>query len=158
MPFLLKLASTSFSDGFHYEEKPLNKRKRFPIARKSISTRWNEGFSWKLLFRYKKKLIKKISGRKSLNNRERTVSTSQKISCPLEGIISPQQEFFKNITFLLISIILSTSRKKALESMHSQNNVTFQKLDSPVAGGRLFLKYWIFPNFNISFHWRKHEL
>ena len=54
MPFLLKLASTSFSDGFHYEEKPLNKRKRFPIARKSISTRWIEGFSWNFFCATKK--------------------------------------------------------------------------------------------------------
>ena len=32
MLFLLRLASSSFSDGFHWEEKPLNKRKRFPLA------------------------------------------------------------------------------------------------------------------------------
>ena len=46
MPFLLKLASTSFSDSFHLEEKRLNKRKQFLLARKSISTSRNEGFCW----------------------------------------------------------------------------------------------------------------
>ena len=44
MLFLLKLASTSFGDGFHQGEKPLKKRKRFPLAKKSVSTNRNKGF------------------------------------------------------------------------------------------------------------------
>ena len=32
MLFLLQLTSTSFSDGFHLEEKLLNKKKLFPLA------------------------------------------------------------------------------------------------------------------------------
>ena len=40
----LKLACSSFSDGFHQEEKPMNKRKRFPLARKSISTNWMKDY------------------------------------------------------------------------------------------------------------------
>ena len=35
---LLQLAATSFSDGFQQDEKRLSKRKRFPRARKSVST------------------------------------------------------------------------------------------------------------------------
>ena len=34
--FLLKLAATSLSDGFQWKEKPLNKKKGFPLARKSV--------------------------------------------------------------------------------------------------------------------------
>ena len=46
----LKLASTSFSDGFHQEIKPLNKRKQFPLDRESVSTSLSEGFCSKILF------------------------------------------------------------------------------------------------------------
>ena len=61
------------------------------------------------------------------------VSTRKKFSCPLAGIIFPLQElFYKN----WIPIMLSTGRKKALESVPSQNNVTF---------------YWIPPDF----HWQE---
>ena len=52
------------------------------------------------------------------------VSTSWNISCPFAGIISPGK-FKKKIAFRLVSIMLSTDRKKALESVLSQNNVTF---------------------------------
>ena len=46
-----KLGSTSFSDGFHLEEKPLSKRKWFPLARKFVSTSRNKGFFVEKYFR-----------------------------------------------------------------------------------------------------------
>ena len=42
--------STSFSDGFHVEEKPLNKRKTVSTGWKSLSTSQNEGFRWNRRF------------------------------------------------------------------------------------------------------------
>ena len=57
MLFLLKLACSNLSDGFYYEEKPMNKRKRFPLARKSVSTNQNEGLCWKLLYTRRKKAM-----------------------------------------------------------------------------------------------------
>ena len=75
MVFLQKLASINLSDGFH-RGKTLSKRKRFSVARKSISR--NEGFRWKIPDR------KKLTGvfekwRKTM------VSTSRKILFPYHG-------------------------------------------------------------------------
>ena len=86
MLFLLKLASTTFSEGFHSEEKALNKKKQLPIARKSVFTNQNEGFCWK----YFSTRWKKTKQTESLRNGAKMVSTSQKISCPLAGIIFPK--------------------------------------------------------------------
>ena len=56
--------------------------------------------------------------------REKMASTSRNISCPFAGIIYPGK-FKKKIAFRQVSTMLSTDRKKALESVLSQNNVTF---------------------------------
>ena len=61
---LLQLAFTSFSDGFHQGEKPLNKEKWFPLARKPVSTNLSEGFCWKALFNQTKK--KTVTGTKAV--------------------------------------------------------------------------------------------
>ena len=74
---------------------------------------------------------KKKKNRWKITDPESMVSTSQNTSCPLAGIILPQQKFSSKYGFRLISIMLSTSRKKALESLPSQNDVTIKKLDTP---------------------------
>ena len=48
--FLLQLASTSFSDGYHLEENPLYKKKQFPLAGNFVFTNQNEGFCWNRRF------------------------------------------------------------------------------------------------------------
>ena len=73
------------------------------------------GFHW---FQSRFSLERKTSEQRKM------VSTSQKLSCPLAGIIFPQQEFFLKIGFRLISIMLSTSRQEAAKSVPSQNNAT----------------------------------
>ena len=67
---------------------------------------------------------------------------------------SPGRNIFKKTGFHIISIMLSTCRKRALKSVLSRNNATFKKLDSSLLppAGRIFLKNWIFPDFNNSFH------
>ena len=105
MVFLWKLASTSFSYGFHREEKHLKKRKRFPLARKSVSTSRNKRFHWKIRFCKTEKKLAKLSEKW----REKIVSTSQKIICPIERMRS----FYENC-FLVIPILVSTSCKIAL--------------------------------------------
>ena len=113
MIFLLKLASTSFSEGFHWEEKPLNKKKWFLLARKSVSTSRNEKFCWEILFRRRKKklLLVKISEKWRKNSFH--LLENQLFTC---GIIFPQQEVFaenfcgKTLLILIETVFLA--RKK----------------------------------------------
>ena len=98
--FLFSGKSILFSKSFFFFlRKPL-------LALKSVSTSRNKGFSWNIVSTWRKK---NYHWQESLNSREKMVSATQKISCPL-AIISC---FFENC-FLPIPIMASTSRKIAL--------------------------------------------
>ena len=90
MLFLLKLTSTSFSDGFHLEEKPLNKRKLFLQARNPFLLAGMKDFVEKQFFaRRKKKLplvgISEKQKKNGFHQPENQLSTCSN-NLPLAGI------------------------------------------------------------------------
>ena len=74
----------------------------------------------------------------------------------------PQQKYFLKAEFHLISVMVSTNRKKALKSVSiSRNKVTFKNWIPPSfyqEEDRLFFKNLIISNFNNGFHQQKQKL
>ena len=129
--------------------KNLWTKKRFPLAGKSSSTSQNEGFHWSRRFHSKKKnyqyfLITLMisNSSKTALTKKNTVSVDRKSVCTSRKADTEKYaSILKNILkkkskkkmvstgrnnfplgFHLISMMLSASRKKVLESVPSQNN------------------------------------
>ena len=114
----LKISFHLYQGPFPLRGKTLNKRKRFLLARKSVSTSRNEGFRQKnpnFSTRQKKNCHWQRVSKKC---RKKWLLLARKLVSPSKNKLSPAGIFFKNWIF--------TSRKEVLKSVSiSRSKVTF---------------------------------
>ena len=97
----------------------------FPVDKKSVSTCRNEQLAEKYIPVEEWVVFADSNWLLSEKMEKKWFPPARKSVVHLHEQSSPSRNFFLKIGFSLISMTLSTSRMNALESVPSQNNVTF---------------------------------